>query len=242
MLATPARAHLRSWQLWAGAGLALLIWSPNLFWQATHGWPTVEMLRSLQRQNGGPVASVLFVPMQLLFVNVLLPPVWIAGLVWLLRDPATAAYRGLGWTYLSLLVLFAVLGGKFYYLGPMYVVLVAAGAVAVERVLDRRGRLLRLRPAALVTAMAVALLVPLPMGLPVLPPSRANLIAPANPEQGETYGWPAFVRQVADARAQLPGGDAGPLTVLTANYGEAGAIDRYGERYGLPRAISGHNN
>lgn len=242
LLATSARTQLRSWQFWAGAAIALAIWSPNLLWQATHSWPTLEMLASLHRENGGPAASALFMPMQVLFVNPLLTPIWIAGLIWLLRDPAGRAFRPLGWAYLSLLVLLTALGGKPYYLGPMYVVLVAAGGVVLERALAARGRLLRLRSATLVAAMTLALLVPLPIGLPLLPASRANVVVPANPEQVETFGWPAFVAQVAAAGDSLPREGAGRVTVLTANYGEAGAIDWYGARYGLGPAISGHNS
>ena len=34
---------LRSPYLWIGAGIAVLLWVPNLLWQADHGWPTLAM-------------------------------------------------------------------------------------------------------------------------------------------------------------------------------------------------------
>ncbi len=44
---------------------------------------------------------------------------------------------------------------------------------------------------------------------------------------------------VADVAGGVP--DRAHRVILTANYGEAGAIDRYGPAHGLPPAYSGHN-
>jgi hypothetical protein len=54
---------------------------------------------------------------------------------------------------------------------------------------------------------------------------------------GETIGWPELVRGVQRAYGSV----GGRAVILTANYGEAGAIDRYGPALGLPAAYSGHN-
>jgi len=51
-----------------------------------------------------------------------------------------------------------------------------------------------------------------------------------------------MVEAVAKVRDLLPAGDRGRLAVLTANYGEAGALDLYGGEYGLPLAISRVNS
>ena len=42
------------------------------------------------------------------------------------------------------------------------------------------------------------------------------------------------MRQVADVYAALPAQDKPHTVLLTGNYGEAGALDRYGKALGLP--------
>ena len=69
--------------------------------------------------------------------------------------------------------------------------------------------------------------------LPFLPATDAVVS-----EQRETYGWPQLARQAADAARQLPQG----VVVFTSNYGEAGAVARFGPQYGLHAPVrSGHN-
>jgi hypothetical protein len=54
---------------------------------------------------------------------------------------------------------------------------------------------------------------------------------------GETIGWPDLARTVA----RVYDGAGSRAVIFTSNYGEAGAIDRYGPALGLPDAYSGHN-
>jgi len=58
----------------------------------------------------------------------------------------------------------------------------------------------------------------------------------------EEIGWPELAEEVAKIRGGLPEGERGRMGVLAANYGEVGALNLYGEKYGLPRAISGVNS
>jgi hypothetical protein len=73
----------------------------------------------------------------------------------------------------------------------------------------------------------------------VLPVSvlRDSPVLAVDYDAGETIGWPEFVRQIADVRGNL-----GPdVAILTANSGEAGAIERFGGQYALPTPHSGNN-
>ncbi|WP_232664037.1 ArnT family glycosyltransferase [Pseudonocardia sp. TRM90224] len=222
---------------WAGGALAVLIASPNLVWQAVHGWPMLEIAATVREDEGGPLAAALFVPMQVLTMNPLLAPVWIAGLVWLARS---ARYRLLAWVFAAMVVLLLVVGGRSYYLAPMYVLLFAAGAVVLERWAAGR----RWRPAALPVALVAAAAVILPSALPVLPVEahRDLPFATINPIIGESIGWPGFVEQVAAVRNGLPAAERAGAVVLTTNYGQAGAIEMFGAPYGLGQPVSGHNS
>jgi hypothetical protein len=238
LLAGPRRL-LRSPHVWAGAAIALALWSPWIVWQADRGWPQIDVSRSIAA--GGSASSQpwwAIVPFQLLLVSPLLAPVWIAGLVKLLRDPVLRSVRFMAWAWVVLAGVFMATSGKPYYLAGLLPVLIAAGALAVDGWLGR-GRT-HARRAALVAALAASAVVCGIIALPVLPAGDTGPVIAVNADVGETIGWPELVRTVAGVVQGLPDKGRGAV-ILTSNYGEAGAIDRYGPALGLPHAYSGHN-
>ncbi len=246
---------LMSPYVWAGAAIALALWAPNLIWDASNGWPTAEMDRHLRAEHSSLGAALAFPGIQLLLPNIVLAPVWISGLVALFREQRFRRYRAFAYAYVVMFVaVIVVIPDRPYYLGPIYGVLFAFGAIVVDEVVHGRRRLVRSGPAgrrlvwrspaaALVIAM-VALLVMLPVALPVLPPSALASVPlqKLNYNLGETIGWQSFVSTVARVYRSLPPAERTDAVIFTANYGEAGAIDRYGKANGLPAAFSGHNS
>jgi hypothetical protein len=85
----------------------------------------------------------------------------------------------------------------------------------------------------------VSALVVLPL-VPVSALGKTPIVA-MNYDAGETVGWPRLVQTVGEVWATLPVEERDRAVVLTANYGQAGAIERYGRAHGLPRPLSGHN-
>jgi 4-amino-4-deoxy-L-arabinose transferase-like glycosyltransferase len=234
VIAGPRRL-LRTPHVWLGAGIALLIWSPWIVWQAGHGWPQIDVSRSLSGGNSTssePWWAV--VPFQALLASPPLAPVWIAGLVGLARHPSLRDVRFIAVAWAVLAVVFMASGGKPYYLAGLLPALIAAGAVSTDRWLARRRR--RARTSVLVAAVVSSFLVSCVISLPVLPAADIGPVVTVNEDVGETIGWPELVRTVARVHRAVPG-----AVILTRNYGEAGAIDRYGAALGLPRAYSGHN-
>jgi 4-amino-4-deoxy-L-arabinose transferase-like glycosyltransferase len=235
------RRHFRSGWLYLGAVIALLLWAPYLIWQATHGWPEITVSRSIA--NGGSGTSTPrweLIPEQLVLSSPYLAPVWIAGLVRLMRDRASPGLSALGMAYPILAVVFLVTGAKAYYLGGMFPLLLAAGSQPALDWVERGRTRLRL---ILVVAAVVLSLTAIPVTLPVIPVSAVHdtPIVSLNYDAGETIGWPVYVRQIAAVFYSLPSGSRDHAIVLTSNYGEAGAVDLFGPAYGLPGAYSGHN-
>jgi 4-amino-4-deoxy-L-arabinose transferase-like glycosyltransferase len=224
--------------VWIGGLIAIVLFAPFLLWQADHGWPQIDVSRSIAQGNSTssePWWAI--IPFQFLLISPVLAPIWIAGLVGLFRDQRLREFRFIGWAWVLLAIVFMASGGKPYYLAGLLPALLGAGAVATDRWLDR-GRA-TLRRAVLAVALALSAAVGLLISLPILPTEDAAPVIAMNGDVGETIGWPRFARTVADAAAGLP--DRGRAVVLTGNYGEAGAIDRYGPGLGLPAAYSGHN-
>jgi Dolichyl-phosphate-mannose-protein mannosyltransferase len=234
---TPSRALLRSRYLLAGAVIAAALAWPDFLWQAQHGWPNLAVFHALHGQAGHNIA--VYWPAQIVYTGLALTPVWVAGLWWCLRNPAGRRFRPIGIAAVVTLVLFFVAGGKPYYPGGIYTFLFAAGAVPTERWLARRRLRQVLAAAALAATAAVA-----PIVIPLLP-ARTLATLPLqkiNYDLAETIAWPKEVALVAREYHALPPGQRAGTAILTGNYGEAGAIDRYGAADGLPAAFSGANN
>ncbi|MEU4252594.1 glycosyltransferase family 39 protein [Amycolatopsis sp. NPDC026612] len=231
------RRVLRTWWLAAGAGIALVLAAPVVFWQAAHGWPMLTVAGGISEDDGAE-NRILFVPMQLLLLSPVLVPVWIAGLVRPWREPGLRWARPLAIAYPVVCVELLVLGGKPYYPVPLLLPLVALGAEPVLRWLGRGGA-----PRRVLTGVAAAVcaVVSVLVGLPVVPVSALNgALLAMNKEPGEQVGWPEFAGTVAGAWARIPAAERDTAVIFTGNYGEAGALDRYGPEHGLPPAYSAH--
>jgi len=246
------------WNRWVlvAALIAMAIWSPVILWQARHGWATVEMSGNLRSEHSGLQVSLGFPVVQLLLAGVWSASIWLAGLWALLRDPGFRAYRSFAFAYVVLFVAIGLfMGDRPYYLGPLYAVLLSAGAIVTAEVVagrrrffsarpPRRRRLIWRSPLAAVVFVVVCAVVALPLALPVLPPrllARVPLQR-VNDVLVEEVGWPELVTTVAHVYRSLPPAERRTTVILTDNYGQAGAIDRFGPAEGLPRAYSGHNS
>ena len=225
---------------WVAAALALLVWAPYVAWQATHGWPLLALSEAIAGgSSGSSEPPWLFVPFQLVLVSPFLVPVWVAGWWRLARDPALRAYRAFAVAFVVLAIVFTTTGGKPYYLAGLYPVLLAAGAQPVLRWAADPARRALLGTALVLSAATSAVLT-----LPLVPAR----VLPATPiveiyrEAGEQVGWPELAATAAGVFTTLPPAERATATVLTANYGQAGAVDRFGPGLGLPPAHSGHNS
>jgi hypothetical protein len=243
-LLTDARRLLASRYLLLGGLIAMALAAPDVIWQAAHGWPGLDVFRVLQTAAGHNRA--VFWPAQLLYTGLVLTPVWVAGAVWSLRSAAARPFRPVAIACVAVIALQFVLGGKAYYPGAAFTFLLAAGCVPLERRLAARApRARRITPAILAgAAMVAGAVLSAPAVLSVLPARTLHAVPlqKINYDLGEEISWPRLVALVAREYDARPAALRQRTTILAGNYGEAGAIDRYGPGYGLPRVYSGANN
>lgn len=246
VLFTPARRYLKSRWLWAGAGIALLIFLPNLLWQIRNDFISLQHLSSIHAYDVRIGRAENFLLDQfLLGANLFTFPLWLGGLYFAFFTRSGRPYRALGWMYVVPLFLFLLAQGRGYYLAPAYPMLLAAGAVAGERWLASRkpwvAALLRHGTAVALACGAVFILA---LASPVGPVNSAwwTFASTANTDLKEEIGWPELAETVGQIWNRFPEEEKPQAGIFTNNYGEAGAINMYGPALGLPRALSGVNS
>jgi hypothetical protein len=234
LILLPERRVLASRWVVVGAVIALVLWAPNLWWQASNGWPVLDLSAGIADE--ATENRIMAIPFQVLFLG---PPLAVGVAVgwWRqVRGRALRDTRFISVGFVILIILLIVTAGKPYYAAGA---LPALTAVAAVQLVDwsLRHRLLvggTIAVNGLVTAAIV---------LPLIPVSAVgdSLGAAVNPEPLEMIGWPTFVDQIAGEYERIDNGEMSAI-ILTANYGEAGAIDRFGPEQNVPPAYSGHNS
>ena len=257
LLLTRERRQLASIWFWAGGALTLALFMPNLVWQIRHGWPTLEFMQNAERFKDYHPPPPVFVLGQIATAGPLAAPLWLSGLWFYLFSRKGRDLRVLGWTYRAILAVFSWEGAKDYYLAPAYPMLLATGAAAFENWFSG-ARLRWLRPAYLGVLVASAVAIS-PLVMPILPPQKLvaylhwvplasvptergkNKVAMLPQHFADRFSWPEKVRAIASVYDSLSIDDRAHTAILADNYGEAGAIDFFGPRLGLPHAVSTHN-
>lgn len=244
VLLTDARRYLASKWLWYAVAASVLIFLPNLVWQIQHHFISLDFLRQIHARDIRIGRTKDFLPGQL-GMSLLAFPLWLVGLYVYLFSRTGERFRVLGWMYVVPLLLFIIVKGRSYYLAGAYPMLYAAGSTWGEQWLSslRRGWAIAVR-AFVWSALLVDIVVVVAVALPMAPVNSKwwTVAVNVNGDLCEELGWPELVETVAKIRDSLPAEDRAHLGLLAGNYGEAGAIDLYGPRYGLPPSISGINS
>ena len=246
VLLTDARKYLRSRWLWMGVGISVLLFLPNLVWQAQHHFISLDFLKHLherdtrQGRNNGFLLAQIF-----LCVNLVTTPLTFLGLRFLLWGEERKRYRQAGWTVLATFVLFWIAKARFYYTAPIYPVFLAAGSVAfgnwMKKAKPATARFVNgLQWAGIILGGAMfALFV-----MPIAPFGGAawRITSKMHDQFREQIGWTELAENVARIYNALPPEERARTGILTGNYGEGGALNLYGPKLGLPHAMSGTNS
>ena len=260
LLLTRQRRQFASPWIWLGGLIALLIFLPNLLWEIHRGFPTIELLRNVQASGRNTeVGPLHFLMMQALMIfHPLSVLVWIAGLVELLRDREGKGWRVLGITWLVIMTCMLTMHGRVYYPAPGYPMLFAAGGLAFERWLAGWKGAAWLKPTWLTLLAVTGILIAPFAYFPLLtvdqyiayskfmhfgPPRIENArLGPLPQLYADQFGWKEMAQVVADAYHKLPPEEQKSCAIFGQNYGQAGAIDFFGAKLGLPPAIATHQN
>lgn len=254
VLLTSHRTSLRSMTPWFAGGLAVLLFLPFVLWNITHDFAHLEFIRNASTEKYASQNPATFFSGLLILINPLAAPLWLAGF-WFLF--AQKAHRIMGFAVLLVLaVLLANVHSKSEYFASAMTVLLPAGSVQLEQLL--KGRYVRwIRFPYLICLTALGIFI-MPMTLDILPvetfvqyqsmlgmtPSSNEGLELTNLPQfyADRFGWEHLANVTAQVYASLPDSDKPNCLIYGRNYGEAGAVDYFGRKFGLPPAISQHNS
>ncbi len=245
MLATPYRKLLLFRQFYVAAGIALLLVLPNLLWQYFHSFPVVHHMKELRETQLVHIGSATFLVNQLL-MNLPAAFVWIGGLIWLLFFKQAKRYRMIALIYLSVILLLMICSGKDYYALGTYPMLFAAGGVWLEQVAKKRWYWTRY---AAVAVILLLFTVSIPVLLPVWTPNqlaayyhkygmdKSGLLKWEDQQQhplpqdfADMLGWREMATKVSTVYHQLPDSTQAATLIYCRNYGQAGAVNYYGQQ------------
>ena len=198
LLVPATRSQLRTAYPWLGGLIAMLLWLPNLVWQASNGWPVLALGADIADEFGGVTGRLGLLLQALAMFSPLIAIVWVYGLVRLFRHSAWVRLRPIGWAFLVATAVFLIAAGR---VTTWRVPLFRWSLPAVPR--WPRWSVRRLVAAGVVLAVSAA--VAWPAFVPVLPVrTYATSFYPAlDSDQLETIGWPEFVR-VRTGHSGLP--------------------------------------
>ena len=260
LLILPQRAVFRRRWIWIAGCTAIPFALPFLMWQSNNGWYFLDFASAYTGETAYRASFPVFLWNQILHNNIKLFPVWLAGLIVLLVSPRWRTHRFLGMCYLILFLVFYLLHSPFYFLLPLYAVLIPAGSIWIEERLGHfppTSRIARILRTGIPAAYVAGSLPLLPLAAPVLPVEQLVRYASAlgvdagirtnNITEGilpqhfaDRFGWEEMVSAIARVYHASAAGEHGEPGIITGNYGEASAVHRYRSAYGLPEPISTH--
>jgi len=251
-LALKDRKFLFDRRFLIGGLIAGVIFLPFIIWQIYYHFPIIEYFKGYAGKLSYP-SPVQYILNQILAMNILAFPVWVSGLIYFLFNREGKRFRVFGLCYLILLALFISQNAKFYLIFPFYTVLFTGGAVLITGFFEKYN-INWLKP-ALASLVFLGGVFFLPYCRPVLTPEAfikysgghvggngEKFNSGSLPQDfADCFGWEQLARDVSAAYQKLSDPDKKRACILASNYGEAGALQFYGPKYGLPEPVCGHN-
>ena len=241
---------------WLAGFIALLLFSPFIIWNLTHNMAHLEFIHNASQYKYSGISRFDILIGQKDMFNPLVLIVAAAGLVVLYIDKSLRKFNILG-TIFIVTVLILVINGhsKPEYLSPAFPPLIAAGCVLLERI--SRNRWMQWLPFVILFTVFIYGIISIPMAMPILSEEKyiehaKKLGAQVESNEGkelaqlpqfyaDMHGWEEMAATVAQVYHALPDSEKSTTIIFGNNYGEAGAMDYYRDKYDLPLAVSNHN-
>jgi len=253
LLLTKHRMIFLNQHFWYASIIGFIIFLPNLIWQYENKFPIVFHMQKLQQTQLQYINPSDFLKDQLL-MNFPCLFIWVAGLWFVSFTNKGKDYRFIGWAYVSVIILLVIGHGKNYYSLGAYPVLFAFGAYHLGQYTSIKRKKLRYRFAVIPILLGIPFI---PLLLPLFPPDQlAKFYAQTGMEKtgllkwedlknhplpqdfSDMLGWEEMAQKMSAAYEKLDSTEKRQTVLFCDNYGQAGAVNFYAEKYHLPQAYS----
>lgn len=238
-------------QFWWNILFFLLIISPNIYWQYANNFPMFMMFgRLYETQLNELTTSGILVELFLSInpLNIL----FIAAAVIYMFQTDMKHYRPAGLAILLSIIFLILSKGKSYYFFPTILTIFPFGAVYLERVMIS-GKKWLFYPLSIVLLIGV-ILIPIALPLHSLK-DYLNTYYPYVKEdvKGSKYPlrfeqryihlqWQETMSALTEVYQSLNPVEREDVLIWGKHYGQAGAVNLFGDRYELPNAFSTHGS
>ncbi|NJD22153.1 MAG: glycosyltransferase family 39 protein [Melioribacter sp.] len=256
LILTKNRKYLLSKELLVGGIIVLLISLPNIIWQMKNDFPTLEFMRNASTRKNVSFGFLDFFLGSLMELNPFYIIFLAGAFYFLLFHKEGKRFTIFAWMYISIFVVFVLNSGKPYYMGVLYPMIISAGVVGADLFIEKYMK--NWARYTLAAILIPSFIVITPFAIPILNVetyinySSSLGIKPASGERSrlgilpqffaDRFGWEQMVQETAEVYNKLSQDEKSKVLIAAQNYGEAGAVNYYREKYGLPLAISPHNN
>ena len=247
---TPIRKIYVNKYLYFSFLIGLILLSPNLIWQYNHDFPVINHMMVLKSTQLDHVNRLDFLSGQLRALIGAVPLI-IGSLIAVFRLNEFKRYKVIGVTFLIVLAIFTILRAKDYYAFGLYPVLMAIGAVYMEKLFHEKFKYIASLYIILNLALFISIAVYL---LPVYSPNQIiekkkqfEAIGLLRWEDGKNHqlpqdfsnmvGWKEMAEKTLSAYNQLPESSRKETIIFCDNYGQSGALNFYA-RGKIPEAYS----
>ncbi len=239
----------------AGALCGFVIFLPNILWQVAHNYPSLEFYRNITERKNVYTPPLAFVGGQIIGMSPFTVPIWCGGIFFLIFSKATREFRFLSVLFVSLF-LFMMLSGtsRSDRLMFAYPAVFAGGGLLFEALVVKYNA--RWLKGVLMVLLCAGAAMAFPLVLPCMSYEKVQAYTefiglnteiergkkPPLPQLlADRIGWEEKVDLVVRAYQGLTDDDKRETIITAGNYGQAGAIELYGKKHGLPPVVSGHN-
>ena len=254
---TPLRKDLKTKYPYLAFIIAMLIFSPYIIWNITHDFAHLEFMHNAATRKYGGLTPISFIMDQILILNPLSILIWMPGIIFFFFRKEEITFRALGFIWLiTFLILLINEHSKGEYISAAYQILFAGGAVIIEK-WSAASKRNWIKYSIAVPVIVVGILL-LPYARPFLSPETfiqyqlaIGLVPPSNEGHelvglpqfySDMFGWEELAQNVSKVYQFLPKEERERTLVYCGNYGKAGAIEYYSNKYPLPKVICPHNS
>jgi hypothetical protein len=251
LLLTSQRKIFSKFSFWKALIFAVLLILPNIIWQIVHHFPVLDHMKVLKENQLDNNSVAGFLRSQIMFFFGSLP-LTVGALIAFAWFKPFKQYRFIGFSFVTIVMIFALLKAKDYYSIGLYPVMFAFASVFFEKILSAKWKFFiipLLISINLAVFISIARLV-----LPVLSPSEITENSKSFEKLGllrwedgknhmlpqdfaDMLGWKEMAEKALTAYNIIPENEYDNTLIICDNYGQTGALNYY-NRTKMPEAYS----